>query len=141
MPWGDRGVRLSAPADLQLTLFTPVRRGRDGVAPPVAGYAPLRTTSWRRPVEPAKPFIRIIDDGTVGYEETGHDWKTYGEDQAIGKHYRAHLGNKSADTASWKFSGLKSGLRCDVYASWVGWENRSTSVAFTTGSVSVRSTS
>lgn len=79
----------------------------------------------------AAPDERIIDDGNVGYSETGEGWidgtLPLEESHAFGQAYR--VGNKGALQARWAFPPLPPG-EYEVFTTWSPHDNHASSAAY-----------
>ena len=72
---------------------------------------------------------RVIDNGQVGYSETGTGWLSFTDPNAYNGNERYVAAGTGANTATWQATGLAAGTY-DVEMTWTAYSNRATNATY-----------
>jgi hypothetical protein len=80
-------------------------------------------------VQPLEVAPTVIDDGDIGFSETGDSWRGWSESGSLNGDFRYAGGGTGGNYADWWFADLSAG-KYNVYVTWHGAGNRATNSLF-----------
>ena len=79
--------------------------------------------------------LRSLDDGDIGYTESGRNWKN---GSGLGGDSRTHMKGDGSNVARWTFSGLTPGQLYEVRVTWKAGSKNATNAVYKINGVAAR---